>query len=93
MIASTLIVDWVLESFDKQPSSVLDSSLINEDTVNKEAQMEQILLLMRVGLLCTQKEPQDHPNMIDVAGMLNQILEIGKGQVSHPSLSELSEQL
>jgi hypothetical protein len=87
------LVDWVLESFDKQPLSILDNSLLSEDTVNNENQIEQIMLLMRVGLLCTQKEPQKRPDMTDVVGILNQILETGLNRVGHPSVVELTENI
>jgi serine/threonine protein kinase len=40
------LVDWVCESFDKEPLSILENSLIDEDSVNKKNQMEKILLLM-----------------------------------------------
>jgi hypothetical protein len=51
------------------------------------------MLLIQVGLLWARKEPQERPNMTDVAGMLNQILEIGSSQVGCPSVAELSQQI
>lgn len=66
---STDIVEWIRRKVgSNKPEESLDSSIAGQC---KHIQ-EEMLLVLRIALLCTAKQPKDRPSMRDVITMLGE---------------------
>ena len=64
------IVDWVKEKFQTREgmAKILDQSV----GVSSSIVQEEMMLVVRVALLCTSRSPMDRPSMQDVVAMLSE---------------------
>ena len=63
------VVDWVRRQKGKGLSSVLDPALLGRS----DTEVEEMLQVMGVALLCVSPMPDERPTMKDVAAMLREI--------------------
>ncbi|XP_068650657.1 putative serine/threonine-protein kinase [Aristolochia californica] len=59
--------------------------MMADATLEGEFPVEEVVLFMKVGLLCVQANPSLRPTMIEVVKMLNKTIETGDIQVEEPA--------
>lgn len=85
------IVNIVEQRFEESESlafDLLDATLREEGLENPKVR-EQMMLVLKVGLLCTKILPQTRPSMNAVLEMFQQINEIGEESTKQRSLDDL----
>ncbi|CAM6097245.1 unnamed protein product [Calypogeia fissa] len=90
---SNNLVSWILK-FQNQPSILLDSAILpDESMADSKVQLEQINMLVKVGLMCTQEVPQNRPGMTEVLSMLNRIKETGLPPANYRTVEEMADNI
>ncbi|XP_057427610.1 MDIS1-interacting receptor like kinase 1-like [Lotus japonicus] len=88
-VESIDIVGWIRSKIDnKSPEKALDPSVGNCKLVQ-----EEMLLVLRIALLCTAKLPKDRPSMRDVIMMLGEAKPRRKNSGSNETLAASKERL
>ncbi|CAM6118249.1 unnamed protein product [Calypogeia fissa] len=90
---SETLVRWILK-FQEQPSVLLDPAILpDESRADSRVELDQINLLVKVGLMCTDRAPQNRPRMSGVLSMLNQIKRAGAtAPANYPTVEELANE-
>lgn len=83
------IVGWIRRKIDKNsPEEALDPSVGNCKHVQ-----EEMLLVLRIALLCTAKLPKERPSMRDVIMMLGEAKPRRKGGKKNETLTANKESM
>ncbi|KAG6541726.1 hypothetical protein Mapa_016889 [Marchantia paleacea] len=66
------LVEFVVSAYPDKIMSILDTNIVALELVGG-LHLQEVRLVMKIGILCTQEDPRNRPDMIDVLNMLTEI--------------------